>query len=98
VCPRDGLDVSENRKPVVPVGIKTLEEFYLFLMFNVHGSVHRNNILIYNSNKMHKSQSLFNLTTALRVSGVAITHLQEHKTTVITASGNTLKSVPTLSR
>jgi len=33
-------------------------------------------------------QSLFYLTTALRVSGIIITHLQEHKTTVITASGN----------
>jgi hypothetical protein len=56
--------------------------------FNVHGSVHRNNIPVYNSNKTHKSQSLFNLTTALHVSGVTITHLQEHKTTVTTASGN----------
>ena len=37
---------------------------------------------------MHKSQSLFYLTTALHVSGVTITHLQEHKTTVTTASGN----------
>jgi hypothetical protein len=37
---------------------------------------------------MHMLQSLFNLTTALRVSGVTITHLQEHKTTVTTASGN----------
>jgi len=37
---------------------------------------------------MHKSQSLFNLITALHVSGIAITHLQEHKTTVTTASGN----------
>jgi len=37
---------------------------------------------------MHKSQSLFNLTTALHVSGVTITHLQEHKTNVTTASGN----------
>jgi hypothetical protein len=37
---------------------------------------------------MHKSQSLFYLTTALRVSGVTITHLQERKTTVTTASGN----------
>ena len=36
---------------------------------------------------MHKSQSLFYLTTALHVSGVTITHLQEHKTTVTTASG-----------
>jgi len=37
---------------------------------------------------MHKSQSLFNLTTDLHVSGVTITHFQEHKTTVTTASGN----------
>jgi hypothetical protein len=37
---------------------------------------------------MHKSQSLFNLTTALHVSGVTITHLQEHKTTATTESGN----------
>jgi len=37
---------------------------------------------------MHKSQSLFNLTTALHVLGVTNTHLQEHKTTVTTASGN----------
>jgi len=37
---------------------------------------------------MHKPQNLFNLTTALHVSCVTITHLQEHKTTVITASGN----------
>jgi hypothetical protein len=53
---------------------------------------------------MQKSQSLFNLTTALHVSGVTITHLQENKTTVTTASGNryathnTLKPVPTLPR
>jgi len=37
---------------------------------------------------MHKSQRLFLLTTALRVSGVTIAHLQEHKTTLTTASGN----------
>ena len=37
---------------------------------------------------MDKSQSLFYLTTALYVSGATITHLQEHKTTVTTASGN----------
>ena len=41
-----------------------------------------------NPNNMHKSQSLFYLTTALHVSGVTITHVQEHKTTVTTASGN----------
>jgi len=50
--------------------------------------VNRNNILVYNSNKMHKSQNLFYLTIALHLSDIIITHLQEHKTTVITASGN----------
>ena len=33
-------------------------------------------------------QSLFYLTIALHVLGIIITHLQEHKTTVTTASGN----------
>ena len=33
-------------------------------------------------------QRLFYLDTALHVSRVTITHLQEHKTTVTTASGN----------
>jgi len=37
---------------------------------------------------MHMLQSLFYLTTALHVSGVTIIRLQEHKTTVTTASGN----------
>jgi hypothetical protein len=38
--------------------------------------------------KMHMIQSLFYLTIALHVSGIIATHLQEHKTTVTTASGN----------
>jgi hypothetical protein len=33
-------------------------------------------------------QALFYLTTALHVSDVTITHIQEHKITVTTASGN----------
>ena len=33
---------------------------------------------------MHMLQSLFYLTIALHVSGIIITHLQEHKTTVTT--------------
>jgi hypothetical protein len=37
---------------------------------------------------MHMLQNLFYLTTAVHVSGVTITHLQEHKTTLSTASGN----------
>ena len=37
---------------------------------------------------MHMLQSLFYLTTALHVSDITITHLQEHKTTLTTASSN----------
>ena len=37
---------------------------------------------------MHRSQSIFYPTTVLHVSDVTITHLQEHKTTVTTASAN----------
>jgi hypothetical protein len=37
---------------------------------------------------MHKSQSYICLRTALHVLGFTITHLQEHKTTVTTVSGN----------
>jgi hypothetical protein len=33
-------------------------------------------------------QSLFYLTTALHVLGITITHLQEHRRTVTTASGD----------
>jgi hypothetical protein len=37
---------------------------------------------------MHLLRSLFYLTIALHVSDIIITHLQEHKTTVTTSSGN----------
>ena len=37
---------------------------------------------------MHMLQSLFYLTISLHVSGIIITHPQEHKTTVTKASGN----------
>jgi hypothetical protein len=37
---------------------------------------------------MDMLQRLFYLTIALHVSGIIIIHLQEHKTTVTTASGN----------
>jgi len=37
---------------------------------------------------MNESQSIFCLRIALHVSGFTITHLQEHKTTVTTVSGN----------
>jgi hypothetical protein len=39
-------------------------------------------------NKMHMLQSLFYLAIALHVSGIIITHLQEHKTTVTATYGN----------
>ena len=45
---------------------------------NVHGSVHRNNILIYIEQDA-TSHSLFYLETALHVSGGATTHHQERK-------------------
>ena len=37
---------------------------------------------------MYMLQSLFYLTIVLHVSGIIVTHLQEHETTVTTASGN----------
>jgi len=48
------------------------------IIFNVHGSVHRNIILIYiqQDAKLH---SLFYLETALHVSGGTTTHHQERK-------------------
>jgi hypothetical protein len=48
------------------------------LGFNVHGSMHRNNILIYiqQDATLH---SLFYLETALHVLGGTITHHQERK-------------------
>ena len=47
------------------------------LLFNVHGSVHRQNILIYiqQDATLH---NLFYLETALHVSGDTTTHHQEH--------------------
>ena len=37
---------------------------------------------------MHMLQGLFYLTIALHVLDITVTHLQEHKTTVTTASGS----------
>jgi hypothetical protein len=46
-------------------------------------------ILVYKSQKdAHVTEFYFYLRTALHVSGFTITHLQEHKTTVTTVSGN----------
>ena len=45
-------------------------------------------IFQYISNKMQSYTVYLYLETALHASGVTITHLQEHKTTVTTASGN----------
>ena len=46
-------------------------------VFNVHESVHRNNILIYISIKMHRCTVY--LETALHVSGGTSTHRQERR-------------------
>jgi hypothetical protein len=58
----------------------------MLTVLNVHGSVHRNIILIYiqQDATLH---SLFHLETALHVSGATITYYQKRKTTVTTASG-----------
>jgi hypothetical protein len=45
---------------------------------NVHGSVHRKNILIY-IQRDATLHNLFNVETALHVSGGTITHHQERK-------------------
>jgi hypothetical protein len=58
--------------------IKDIKYFSAF-KFNIHGSLHRDNILLYKSQQDAMLQSLFYLTTALHVSGVTITHFQEHK-------------------
>jgi len=85
---RHKLNVAEPLRHWHPPKCSKTSRLIVFFFFNVHGSVHRNNIVVYNSNKMHMSQNLFYLTTATHISGVTITHLQEHKATVTTASGN----------
>ena len=77
----DNTRHSQQTNIHAPGGIRT---------HDISSSVHRNNILVFNSNysQMHKSQSLFNLIIVLHVSDVTITHLQEHKTNVTIASGN----------
>ena len=50
----------------------------MIILFNVHGSVHHKNIIIY-IQKDATLHSLFYLETALHVSGGTTTHLQERK-------------------
>jgi hypothetical protein len=54
------------------------KNLFPYLFFNIHGSVHHNNILIYiqQDATLH---SLFYLETALRVSGGTSAHHQECK-------------------
>jgi len=47
---------------------------------------------------MHMSQGLFYPTTSLHVSVVTITHHQQHKTTVTTASGTSIYYSVTVAR
>jgi hypothetical protein len=51
---------------------------YLFAIFNVYGSVHRKNILMY-SQQDATLHSLFYLETALHLSGGTFTHHQERR-------------------
>jgi hypothetical protein len=55
-----------------------LDRCYIYNAFNVHGSVHPNNILIYTLQDA-ALHTLFYLETALRVSGGTITHHQKRK-------------------
>jgi hypothetical protein len=50
--------------------------------------MHHNNILVYKSQQDAQVTEFILSDTAVHVSGVTITHLQEHKTTVTTPSGN----------
>jgi len=79
-----GLDFWRREKYLVPSDSQTparsTESIQISAQYNIFYYI--------NPNKMHMLQSIIYLTTALHVSGVTITHLQEHKTTVTTASGN----------
>jgi hypothetical protein len=77
VCAGRGKRVDSSEELVQEgkaLGIKKKE----FTAFNVYGSVHRNNILIYiqQDATLHSS---FYLKTALHVSGDTTTHHQERK-------------------
>ena len=83
----DSADLPQGKKPGTYCLVKWVSLiliWYIFLatevlvQFNVRGSVHRNNILIYiqQDATLHR---LFYLETALHVSGGTITHLQERK-------------------
>jgi len=71
---------------MLPYFMLTGLQVSLYIVYNIHGSVHRNNIVIHiqQDAMLH---SLFYLEAALHVSGGTITHHQERKTTVSTASG-----------
>jgi hypothetical protein len=58
----------------------------IYIFFNIHGSVNRNNILIQKFQKDGHVTYFIYLTISLHVSGIIITQLQEHKTTVTTTS------------
>jgi hypothetical protein len=60
---------------------------YVVFKFNIHGSVHHINIQLHIIPTRYTIHRVY-FDTALHVSGVTITHRQEHKTTVSTASGN----------
>ena len=62
---------------------------YIYIHTHTHTYIHTYTYThTHTHNKMHMLQSLFYLATALHVSGITSTHLEEHKTTVTTVSGN----------
>ena len=59
------------------------------LRVNVHGSVHRNNILVYKYQQdAQVTKFIFVWELLYMFRGFNITHLPEHKTAVTTAFGN----------
>jgi hypothetical protein len=57
-------------------------------IFNVHGSLHRNNILVYKFQQDAHVTEFILSDNCSHVSGVTITHIQEHETILTTASFN----------
>ena len=75
VCIADSNPLFRNNKVT---DIRAHEARDYFQTFNVHGSLYRNNILIY-IQQYATLYSLFYLETALHVSGSTTTHHQERK-------------------
>jgi hypothetical protein len=85
MCPSATLNGEEFLNTNVPSTTQciphTLLNIKIHYFFNVHGTMHHINILLLTiPTRCTIHRVYFYLTTALHVSGVTITHRQEHKT------------------